>query len=222
MSLAIVICIGAAAAALWFWYPSGRDTLPATIETTSTEAGAGTTTSSGPQTTDQEPQLSVTYESPILGCAFKYPDSWVEFAPSVASSTGFSDPTPVIVGNPNTANAQGVPGEYLWFWGLRSHEKISPRAMAILEGMIADVMENEPSTVAVTLYEPVTEFQVNGMAARSWATRDPGALGPTVTRTVIITSGDGAYILEFCSPEIRLNANRPIFDAILDSFRPQQ
>jgi predicted Zn-dependent protease len=197
ISLAIVICVGAGAAALWFWHPSGEGTL--------TKAGA---------------QSSNTYESPSLGCTFEYPDSWVEYTPAVALGSGFNEPTAFIVGDPNTANAQGSPTEYVLFWGLRSHEKISPKAMGIMEGAVADVMDNNPSTV--TLYEPVTEIKVNGMAARSFATRDPGPLGPTITRSVTIISGDGAYLFDFCSPESSLDLNRPIFNAILDSFRPQQ
>jgi hypothetical protein len=82
-----------------------------------------------------------------------------------------------------------------------------------------DAVASAPDA-SYALYEPATELLVNGMQACSWASRDNRLADPRVTKTVVITSGDGSYVFEFRCVESRLPEAQSIFDAILVSFTP--
>jgi hypothetical protein len=222
----VVLVLAAAAAAVWFWYlPSrgaGADasstTVAAVAPTSTTVASPVAMTTTSVASGLPAPELTKSYKSPSLGCAFKYPGSWIKYAPEIALSATNDDPTMFIVGNQSSEAPAGIPNDFVVFTGARSPGQPAPSARTQVDEMVADFLTG--NYASTRLYESAHDFQVNGMSACSWAVRSEGSLGAGINTTVVVSTGDGLYFFSFWSVETRLPQNQAIFEAILNSFVP--
>jgi len=176
-------------------------------------AAADATSTTAPPASDVAATPGV-FDDPALGISFQYPASWVEYRSEDVFGSTADHPYRLVVGDPLT-QIVSMPRNFVVLDGARTPGQPAPTARLMMEAQIAGFSGQADWTE----YEPLAEFQVNGVSACSWAVRNLSPTGPLVWRFVALSSGDAGFLFYFVSQEELLPVNRPLFDATLNSVQ---
>jgi hypothetical protein len=162
------------------------------------------------------PSETKLYQDTRLKLSFRYPSSWGQLPLDAVSELTGPPTSGIAVGDPSGASIGTTPANYIFFGVYEDPSQTAPPARSAMEEWAAMVEPESPQPL--TVIEPLTDFQVNGVAGASKTYSLEIQGHPLIMKVCFLSAATCVYIFTFRAEEQDWNGYQALFDAVLNSF----